>query len=70
MGVWLEMTLAITELQTLFWYQSGKFIVLTHDKADTLYFSYIIINAIYNIIVCYQHFFPPPRYYGLSLLRT
>ena len=30
-------------LRTLSWYQSDNFIVLTLDKADTLYYSYNII---------------------------
>ena len=36
-------TLAIAELRTLSWYQSDNFIVLTLDKADTLYYSYNIV---------------------------
>ena len=35
--------LAIAELRTLSWYQSDNFIVLTLDKADTLYYSYNIV---------------------------
>ena len=37
--VWLEMTSAITELQTFSWYQNDNFIVLKLDKANTTYFS-------------------------------
>ena len=42
------MTTAITELQTLPWYQQNNFIVLTLDKADTLNFSYLCINCSLN----------------------
>ena len=52
---WLPLlrTLAITELQTLSWYQSDNFFVLTLDKADTLYFSY---DMIMYITVCCSSF--------------
>ena len=52
---WLPLlpTHAITELQTLSWYQSDNFFVLTLDKVDTLYFSY---NMIMYITVCCSSF--------------
>ena len=52
---WLPLlqTHAITELQTLSWYQSDNFFVLTLDKADTLYFSY---DMIMYITVCCSSF--------------
>ena len=52
---WLPLlrTHAIMELQTLSWYQSDNFFVLTLDKADTLYFSY---DMIMYITVCCSSF--------------
>ena len=37
-------------LRTLSWYQSDNFIVLTLDKADTLYYSYNIIMYNYSLL--------------------
>ena len=42
-------TVAITELRTVSWYQSDNFIVLTLDKAYTLYF---LLSYLCKITVC------------------
>ena len=46
-------TVAITELRTVSWYQSDNFIVLTLDKAYTLYF---LLSYLCKITVCRSSF--------------
>ena len=50
----VAMTLAFTELRTVSWYQSDNFIVLTLDKAYTLYFllSYLCKITVFRSSLC------------------